>query len=149
MKALSIKQPWAWLICAGYKDVENRSWRINREPAPGRHSISYKLRLPNRVYVHAGKVVDWQATMAIDAGELPWLTHDAMDGLRSGHFALGVLIGEVDINDCVTESASPWFEGRYGFTLANPVLYDKPIPYKGSLGFFDVAFSPTEKQDGK
>ncbi len=34
MKALSIKQPWAWLICAGYKDIENRSWRIIREPAP-------------------------------------------------------------------------------------------------------------------
>jgi hypothetical protein len=24
--ALSVRQPWAWLIVNGYKDVENRSW---------------------------------------------------------------------------------------------------------------------------
>ena len=138
-KALSIKQPWAWLICAGYKDIENRNWQIGRKPTPGLHSISYGLRLPNRVYIHAGKGVDWQATMAIDAGELPWLTHDALDGLRGTPFALGAIIGEVDITDCVKASASPWFEGPYGFTLANPTLYDKPIPYRGQLGFFEVA----------
>ena len=26
MKAISIRQPWAWLIVNGYKDVENRTW---------------------------------------------------------------------------------------------------------------------------
>lgn len=26
MKALSIRQPWAWLIVHGGKDIENRSW---------------------------------------------------------------------------------------------------------------------------
>jgi hypothetical protein len=29
MKALSIRQPWASLIVAGYKDIENRSWRTS------------------------------------------------------------------------------------------------------------------------
>ncbi|WP_229215634.1 ASCH domain-containing protein [Duganella sp. CY15W] len=29
MKALSIRQPWAWLIVNGYKDIENRSWSTN------------------------------------------------------------------------------------------------------------------------
>ena len=29
MKALSIKQPWAWLIVNGYKDIENRTWKTN------------------------------------------------------------------------------------------------------------------------
>ena len=33
---------------------------------------------------------------------------------------------------------SPWFEGPFGLVLANPVAYDKPIPYKGQLGFFEV-----------
>jgi hypothetical protein len=27
MKALSIRQPWAWLIVHGWKDVENRNWQ--------------------------------------------------------------------------------------------------------------------------
>jgi hypothetical protein len=26
MKTLSIKNPWAYLICSGKKDIENRSW---------------------------------------------------------------------------------------------------------------------------
>lgn len=26
MKVLSIRQPWAWLIVNGHKDVENRTW---------------------------------------------------------------------------------------------------------------------------
>ena len=27
MKAISIRQPWAWLVVNGHKDVENRTWR--------------------------------------------------------------------------------------------------------------------------
>jgi hypothetical protein len=27
--ALSVRQPWAWAIVSGYKDVENRSWPTN------------------------------------------------------------------------------------------------------------------------
>ena len=41
--ALSIRQPWAWLIVNGYKDVENRSWRTSRR---------------GEVLVHTGKVWD-------------------------------------------------------------------------------------------
>ena len=29
LKALSIRQPWAWLIVNGFKDVENRNWRTH------------------------------------------------------------------------------------------------------------------------
>ena len=49
----------------------------------------------------------------------------------------GGIVGSVEIVDCVTESASPWFVGRYGFVLRDP----KPLPFtqwKGQLGFFDV-----------
>lgn len=29
MKALSIRQPWSWLIANDHKDIENRSWPTN------------------------------------------------------------------------------------------------------------------------
>src|SRR5262249_45422591 len=29
MKALRIRQPWAWLLANGYKDIENRTWNTN------------------------------------------------------------------------------------------------------------------------
>src|SRR5690606_36026391 len=37
---LSIRQPWAWLICNGGKDIENRNWRT-----------LYR----GHVFIHAGK----------------------------------------------------------------------------------------------
>jgi hypothetical protein len=49
----------------------------------------------------------------------------------------GAIIGEVDIVDCVNRNTSPWFVGKYGFILANPVLYGNPITCKGKLSFFD------------
>jgi hypothetical protein len=39
MNGLSIRQPWAWLIVNGHKDVENRSWHTD---------------FRGRVYVQAG-----------------------------------------------------------------------------------------------
>ena len=44
---------------------------------------------------------------------------------------------------CVHESDSPWFEGPHGFVLRNPLAYEKPIPYRGKLGFFEVELEVT------
>jgi len=146
MKALSIKQPWAWLICAGMpltekvdlgkgmltvklsgkvviKDIENRSW-----------SIPSWFKLPQRIYVHAPKKRDEEA--------MKWLFNKGFAGmmvlaLYTVGVPTGAIIGEVDIVDCVTASDSPWFVGPYGFVLANPELYDKLMPCKGKLGFFE------------
>ena len=136
MKALSIQQPWAWLICAGYKDIENRNWRIGRKsrhgPYSSYHQANFTIELPCRIYVHAGKTTDnnpgqlaeQYLGMASLMEEQPTLT-------------TGAIIGEVDITGCVTESKSPWFTGKYGFTLTNPVLYGTPVPCRGQLGFFE------------
>ena len=32
MKTISVQQPWASLICAGIKDVENRNWKPKDNP---------------------------------------------------------------------------------------------------------------------
>ncbi len=136
MKALSIKQPWAWLIVNGYKDIENRNWRIGRKP--GLDGVR-GLELPSRIYVHAGKEGDFShenqqfiSKCLVTQGHKIITTHDFFPD------KFGAIIGEVDIIGCVTESVSPWFVGPYGFVLANPEAYDKPIPMRGRLGFWDV-----------
>lgn len=44
MKALSVKQPWASVICTGLKDVENRTWK----PA----------QIPGRFLIHASSAIN-------------------------------------------------------------------------------------------
>jgi hypothetical protein len=137
MKALSIRQPWAWLICTGRKDIENRNWHIHMKPV-----LNYDLE-PFRIYVHAGKTPDCPEGIAA-----AWEILNRLHGLSDSSIAIknyeslgrvfGAIIGEVTITGCVGKSDSLWFCGPYGFTLANPVLYDRPIPYKGQLGFFSV-----------
>jgi len=150
VKALSIKQPWAWLICSGYKDIENRDWFIGRRVASG--AVNFTMSLPQRIYVHAGKQVDEDipidmidlidSRLSLEAKRIFW---EMADDTGFQPF-LGAIIGEVDITGCVTESESPWFVGKYGFTLANPVLYEKTIPYRGQLGFFEVNLAEKAKQ---
>jgi len=127
--ALSIMNPWAWLIAAGLKDIENRNQR-------------WKLRGP--FAIHAGKTVDGDAMHDLAhavhpvSGE-PWLLELPLisefkkiyDGADSGG-----IIGVGEIVDCVEESCSPWFVGRYGLVIRNPRLVPF-IPVRGMQGFFD------------
>jgi hypothetical protein len=133
MKALTIKQPWASLVCTprqdnpllGIKDIENRTWRTN-----------YR----GRIYVHAG------------ADKNVYTRHFTDDQLKicqneceSGNLStidlvpLGAIIGEVDIIDCVQNHPSIWaMPDHWNWVLANPVLYDKPIlNVKGALSFWE------------
>jgi hypothetical protein len=122
MKALSIRQPWAWLIVNGYKDIENRS---------------RQTKFRGRIYIHAGKRFDDNALL--------WLMDRGLESIKTlipdrQDIPRGAIVGEVDITDCVTRSSSVWFTGAYGFVLANPRAYDEPTPCRGALGFFNPVF---------
>ena len=120
MKALSIMQPWAWLIAAGHKDIENRTWRT-------------EYRGP--VLIHAGKRIDPNYE---EDGTFYW---EWPDITQPDSFGLGGVIGEAEIVDCVSDSLSPWFHGPYGFVIRNARL----LPFqrcRGQLGFFAPDFSP-------
>jgi hypothetical protein len=124
MKALSIRQPWAWLIAHGYKDVENRTW-----------FSSYKGPL----LIHAGKTMthdDYQACLIFVNGlEIePIMDFPSYKQLRA---ELGGIVGQAEMVGCVTESKSQWFVGDYGFLMRNALVLPFQ-PMKGALGFFDA-----------
>jgi len=123
MKALSMTQPMAWAVFNG-KDVENRPW---------------STQFRGRVMIHASRGFNLEHWLWMSANEnrLGIVLPDRWS------FTHGAIIGEVDIIDCVTNHGSRWFMGKYGFVLANPVLYKKPIPCRGMLGFFEPIL-PTE-----
>lgn len=121
MKTLSIRQPWAWLIVNGYKDVENRDW---------------PTRFRGPLFIHAGKTMtraDYQAALLFMAS--PEFYHIPLPQPKD--LPLGGIVGEVEIADCVTASTSPWFCGPYGFVLRNA----RPLPFlaiDGRLGLFEI-----------
>lgn len=120
MTALSIKQPWAWLIVHGYKTVENRTWKTG-------------YRGP--VLIHAGKSFDNIGYQEIKEAfpEIPLP--------KLNEFQFGGIIGQATLTDCVTQHSSPWFSGPYGFvfSFATPCEF---TPCKGSLGFFSLVKPP-------
>ena len=129
-KVLSVKQPWARLICSGIKDIENRTWKCPQK------------YIGQRVLIHASSdkkfnydvlnikqynaFLDKQTFKRDDFPFVDKLTRSA-------------IIGSVEIVDCVINHPSIWAEkGVYNWVLANPILFEKPIlNVKGKLGFWD------------
>ena len=126
MKALSVRAPWWWFILHGGKDIENREWSTNRRGTILLHAS--KWWKDKEVYYEWMSVVDVAPSVVVPKGL-------KLSDLRS---SCGCIVGKVDIVDCVSDSASNWFGGKYGFVLANPVAFKRPIPFKGALGFFEV-----------
>ncbi len=88
---LSVRQPWAWLICNGGKDIENRDWPTN---------------FTGRVLIHAGKTMtraDYQACAIFIATMRTEWRLPAYDILRE---QCGGIVGETEIVRCVSESES-------------------------------------------
>ena len=120
---IAIRQPWAWLIMHGGKDIENRTW---------------PTKVRGRVLIHASKGVtkaEWRESWEWVRKFRPEAWAKGCREIQEGTIERGGIIGSVEIVDCVEESESPWFVGKHGFVLRDPQP-DKFYPCKGRLGFF-------------
>jgi hypothetical protein len=128
MKTLSIRQPWAWLIIHGGKDIENRSWLT-------------KFR--GRLLVHASKGMTKQeyAFAAEFAQSIGVTVPPAAELLRGG------VIGSVEVVDSVEQHRSPWYmDGNKAMVLRDP----RPLPFfsiNGRLGLFDCPYPMTPNKE--
>lgn len=125
MKALSLVQPWAWLVVHGGKAIENRTWSTN---------------FRGRFLVHASKRMtqdDWMGAyyFAKDVGGLSLANripgYDAI--LRGGIVGVAELVDVVPPTD---DPTLPWhMPGQHGFVLRDvrPIAFH---PCPGALGFW-------------
>ena len=132
MKALTIKQPWAYLIAAGHKDIENRTWRTNHR---------------GRLYIHvSAKVADNShrkalgCTGLLTSAQLMILPMEARKELVRCRFDTSAVIGHVDLMDCVKGHPSVWAEEDcWNWVLKDPFLFKEPITgVKGRLSLWDI-----------
>lgn len=119
--ALSVRQPWAWAIVAGHKDVENRST----------FAVTKGGMNAKPVAIHAAKgmtrdeyedAADFMASLGVHCP-------------RPEALVRGAIVGAATVTAVVKASNSPWFFGPRGLVMADAYQTD-PIPAAGALGYF-------------
>lgn len=145
MKALSVRQPYAWAIAHGRKDIENRSW-----------ATCYRGPLA----IHAGArwdeggAYDKRVLMALfDYGDrfdpplrVERLGPKTVRLVCDRQLTPGAVVAVVDVvGICTARSTSEqcgcgvWaVEGQCHWRLANPRPLSAPVPCKGRLGLWGL-----------
>lgn len=158
MKTISIKQPWAYLICTprqdnpqlGIKDIENRTWATNFRGHLLVHASAKRWTFKAIVQYLTSATAEIIRTLGFNA---EWVLK----------LHTSAIIGSVEIVDCVINHPSIWAEKTPGYikgmnpkfiekldgvpviwnwVLANPVLFAKPITnVKGKLSFWEYGLT--------
>ena len=167
IKVLSILQPWASLSVLGHKKIETRSWNTKYR---GELYIHASKKWTQQLYdtiidIGAGKYlaesgfvfthinkgvmstniplgaiigkVDLIETFNLDIVQLDTIINHSEE-----------LYGLENVKDIKTfhdavkkeEAFGDYSENRFGWLLANPVMFDKEIPAKGQLGIWNTEF---------
>ena len=137
MKCLSIRQPWAWLICTGKKPVENRTWSTQHR---------------GTLFIHASSRFDWFFFDFVDI-------EDPDDPLRGAglevarHFRItkagitgakdefGAIVGRVELADVIPADGKPvsdWCADGGFWWLLSAAKAIPPVPCKGKLNLWDL-----------
>lgn len=168
MRAITVRQPWAWAIIHGGKDVENRSRNI---------AGSYR----GLVAIHAGLAIDedydrhdigaavGRLARANPGGSgLAQVAQYARDEQTPGNSIAerfgnrGAIIGVVELtdvhDDCTemvegfghTPTCSPWaMSDHHHLILSAPIALPRPIPCKGRLGLWTLPDEISAKVAGQ
>jgi ASCH domain len=133
VKVLTIRQPWAWAVIYGGKDVENRRWRT-----------AYRGLL----LIHAGKNADPDPEAN---PRLLWTMADpeAFAQPRQAWEAREAIIGFVYLADVLTDSPSPWAtRGLYNWVFEFPAPIDPLVPCRGRPGLWVPPVAVAERLTG-
>lgn len=167
MIVITVKQPWAYLIAAGIKDIENRTWKC-----PEKY-------IGERVLIHASASAPKSIRKLLNADQIDTVFKSDLynDTDFAKQYSTAAIIGSIEIVDCVVNHTSIWAEKTidsvcplchrivenkkvdrqycidcrrvldkginyaetiYNWELSNPILFNEPITnVKGKLGFWD------------
>ncbi len=133
MKALSIRQPWATLLCLRIKRYETRTWKTD-------------YRGP--IALHAGAVFDAASRrLCFEPPLADWLRKAGYHNPRS--LPRGQIIGTAILADCIpTEKLrslsakerrlGDFSRGRWAWRFTDIKRLKRPLPAKGQLSLFNL-----------
>jgi hypothetical protein len=140
-RTLTVRQPWAWAIARGHKDIENRSWTT---------------RYRGPIAIHAAKHwdTDREATLRAvvyqireQGGALPATLDDDLPYSDTGLIIatvnlVGICTASLDGDTC---DCGPWaMPGHAHWRLENAQVYPEPTPATGRLGLWEFPAAGTE-----
>jgi ASCH domain len=108
---LSVRQPWAWALVSGHKDVENRTW-------------STKHR--GFVAIHAAMRRDVDGFDALK--QMGLTVPEALPR--------GAVVGVIELVDVVRHHSSPWASGDGFHWVVGRAVSTEPLPMRGRRGLF-------------
>jgi hypothetical protein len=136
MKALSLRQPWAWMVIHGGKSIENRRWNT-------------RYRGPVLVHAAKGMTRDEYLDAAMFAAEvdqsvnLPAFSELERGGIVGATTITGVIPPRN--NGLFSAEPVPWhMADQFGFRLG-PRIWLQFRALKGELGFFNVEITAEEE----
>lgn len=125
MVALSLRQPWAWMIIHGGKDVENRKWVSSKE---------------GWVFIHAAATLglsEYHEAMCFAQPRMDAVTWQKVPA--RGNIGRGGIVGAMKISPSDRGIVSKWrMDGQFPI----PVLEVRALPFvpcKGMLNYFTPA----------
>jgi hypothetical protein len=132
VKALTVRQPYAWAIATGAKTVENRS-------RPTKHRGS--LAIHAGAAWHQAGALDERVTAAVDPWRYPHEAGQPADA-TSPLFVFRAVVAVVHLVDCHQADdgcCAPWGDpGCWHWVLTRPWPLPEPVPASGRLGLWDI-----------
>lgn len=127
MRAITVKQPWAYSIFRGGKDVENRTQNL-------------VASLPIELAIHVSRSPDLDARFPRGCAHLRDLPEANDEGVR------GKIIGVVSLVAIVESHDSVWYQGgRYAYVFENPRLLKTPLDARGFQSHWEVPAETLKK----
>ncbi len=117
LQCLAIRQPWAWAVCIGAKDIESRTW-----------------------------TTEYRGLLAIQASAarqgVNALVKKSKGKLHPDEMPCGAIIGVVELVEVVPMDEAlennAWATGLYCWRFAHGRCLEEPIAYKGALHLYEL-----------
>jgi hypothetical protein len=145
VKAITVKQPWAWAIAIGAKHVENRG-----------RSTPWTSAVGTRIAIHAGRAWDsdaiehpqWMRLVSqvahqlhtdpdrpVISADLIWLS--VPQGHHRGALLATALLSDVHAGE-TCQTCGPWAASDQWHLVLTDIKPMTPTPCKGALGLWTV-----------
>lgn len=141
MRALTVRQPWATLLVAGWKRQETRTRALRTFGVTAIHAgLAMPCRIGERIQIGPFEVERDRGGLLLRGGSLAW----------PYRLPLGAVVGTVDFFQCrpttslehqpsdVERSLGDHSPGRFAWSTSSPTRISRPVPATGQLGLWTL-----------